>query len=118
MPPRFRPLVMASQLLDNFQDISDWTAVTSGRARLIISQSEGLHGNAMRLDFDFQGGGGFVVARKVFHMKMPDTYAFSFLVRGAAPLNNFEFKLTNPTGRSVWRWQREGFEFPRDWTDE
>jgi hypothetical protein len=69
----------------------------------------------MRLDFDFQGGGGFVVARKPFSFALPETYAFSLNVRGSAPANTFEFKLVDASGHNVWWFHREMFEFPTDW---
>jgi hypothetical protein len=48
-------------------------------------------------DFDFQGGGGFVVARKPFDLFLPESYAFSFDIRGSGPSNILEF---NPMARS------------------
>ena len=67
-----------TQLLDDFVDLSGWQAIASGLAELRISPDEGPHGKAMRLDFDFKGGGGFVVARKRVSMTLPESYAFSF----------------------------------------
>jgi hypothetical protein len=103
------------ELLDDFRDLSGWSAVASGRAQLRISQDEGPHGRALRLDFDFAGGGGFVVARKVFARSLPASWAFRCLVRGAAPANKFEFKLADPSGKSVWWFHRDAYEFPEDW---
>ena len=51
---------MHTRPLDAFTDLSDWMAVTSGQAKLAITSEPGPHGQAMRLDFDFGGGGGFV----------------------------------------------------------
>jgi hypothetical protein len=53
-----------STTLDDFTVVSGWSAVTSGLARLHIAPDHGPQGGAMRRDFDFRGGGGFVVARK------------------------------------------------------
>jgi hypothetical protein len=103
------------ELLDDFRDLSGWSAVASGQAQLRISQDEGPHGKALRLDFDFAGGGGFVVARKVFARRLPTSWAFRFFLRGSAPANNFEFKLADPSGKSVWWFHRDAFEFPADW---
>ena len=64
---------MHTRLLDAFTDLSDWMAVTSGQARLSITPEQGSHGEAMRLDFDFGGSGGFVVARKPFVFTLPET---------------------------------------------
>jgi len=57
---------MPKRILDDFEDLSTWTAIASGQAQLRIIRDQGLQGSAMRLDFDFRGGGGFVVARKAF----------------------------------------------------
>ena len=51
-------------VLDDFRDVSGWLRVASGLAQLTIATEPGPSGTAMRLHFDFKGGGGFVVARK------------------------------------------------------
>jgi hypothetical protein len=106
---------MNSDILDDFADLSGWTTFASGHARLRISRGEGRQGGAMRLDFDFQGGGGFVVARKLFDLTLPESYAFSFDIRGRAPGNILELKLVDGSNQNVWRWREEVFEPPEDW---
>ncbi len=106
---------MQDNVLDGFEDLSGWTAHTSGEARLHISRDTGIHGPAMRLDFDFHGGGGFVVARRTLPLDLPESYSFSFSVRGDAPRNIFEFKLVDKSNRNVWRYREEEFDFPADW---
>jgi len=106
---------MRSELLDDFQDLSGWSAIASGQAQLALSQEKSPGGRALRLDFDFQGGGGFVVARKSFPRAMPQSWALELRVRGAAPANRLEIKLADPSNRSVWWWRRDAFEFPADW---
>jgi hypothetical protein len=106
---------MPSEILDSFADLSGWTTVASGQAQVHLSQDHGVEGHALRLDFDFKGGGGFVVARKRFSILLPDTYTFCFSVRGAAPPNRFEFKLTDPPGHNVWWYHQDAFNFPADW---
>jgi hypothetical protein len=101
--------------LDDFRDISGWSAVASGQARLAISQDEGASGKALRLDFDFAGGGGFVVARKGFPRAMPSIWALELRLRGKAPANKLELKLADPSNRNVWWWHRDAFDFPSDW---
>ncbi len=108
---------MHTRLLDAFTDLSDWMAVTSGQAKLAITPEPGPHGQAMRLDFDFGGGGGFVVARKPCAFTLPETFAIHFAVRGAAPPNKFEFKLVDPGGVNVWRYLDAAFDFAADWRD-
>ncbi|MBP6682841.1 MAG: discoidin domain-containing protein, partial [Halioglobus sp.] len=100
---------MNSDSLDDFEDLCAWTAIASGQARLAISRERGRRGSAMRLDFDFQGGGGFVVARKPFALTLPESYAFSFDIRGHGPGNILEFKLVDASNQNVWRWREEAF---------
>jgi hypothetical protein len=101
-------------IVDDFSDAASWLAVASGQAKLKLTSEPGTHGRALRLDFDFKGGGGFIGARKDFALRLPEAYAFSFRVRGAAPKNKFEFKLADPSGKNVWRWQDEAFDFRRE----
>ncbi|QJE95692.1 discoidin domain-containing protein [Luteolibacter luteus] len=98
---------MRESVLDDFSSAGGWRAFASGEAEMHIS----VEGGALRLDFDFHGGGGFVVARKEFSRRMPADYAFAFRVRGSAPKNKLEFKLADPSGKNVWRWQEEEFDF-------
>ena len=106
---------MHDNVLDNFEDLSNWTAIASGQAQLHISRDRGLQGSAMRLDFDFRGAGGFVVARKAFPLEIPESYSFGFNIRGFAPANIFEFKLVDDTNQNVWRYRVEAFDFPEEW---
>jgi hypothetical protein len=106
---------MADAMLDDFRDVSGWSAVASGQAQLAIGKDTGPGGAALRLDFDFKGGGGFVVARKSFPRRMPSSWALELRVRGVAPANKLEIKLADPTNRNVWWWHRDAFEFPADW---
>jgi len=106
---------MPNEVLDSFEDVSGWNAIASGQARLDISQDQGPRGNALRLDFDFQGGGGFVVARKLFALDLPESYSFHFHLRGVAPSNIFEFKLVDALNQNVWRYRQDAFDFPADW---
>ena len=107
--------VIQRKVLDNFEDLSGWAAIVSGQARLDISQDQGPHGKTMRLDFDFHGGGGFVVARKRFPFELPESYSFDFQIRGSAPSNIFEFKLMDKSDQNVWRYRVEAFDFPQEW---
>src|SRR5688572_33207224 len=106
---------MPDILLDDFDDPSAWLPVASGLARLDVAKDAGLDGNAMRLDFDFHGGGGFVVARKTLAATLPDTFALCFDVRGRGPANTLELKLADPSGRNVWWHRTANFEPSDDW---
>lgn len=106
---------MRKQVLDTFEDLSGWIPFASGQAQLQISPDQGRNGQAMRLDFDFRGGGGFVVARKEIRLELPESYSFTFHIRGVAPSNIFEFKLIDESNQNVWRYRVEAFDFPGAW---
>jgi hypothetical protein len=101
--------------LDNFGTVTGWRVESSNGISAEIAQDQGRDGMGMRLDFNFHGGGGFVIAHKLLSMTLPDNYSFSFYVRGAAPLNTLEFKLIDPTGENVWWAKRRDFKFTGEW---
>ena len=87
-------------------------------ARLPVSEghlhyAEGPDGKiALRLDYDFHGGGGFIAARKKILFKLPLTFDLRFSLRGEGPPNNFEFKVIDPGGADTWRHLREDIQLP------
>ncbi|MFO1371586.1 MAG: discoidin domain-containing protein [Candidatus Competibacteraceae bacterium] len=109
-PPNIRKTV----LLDDFEDLSGWSAATSPSARLEIAQDAGRTGRGMRLDFEFQDGAGYVIARKAFHIRLPENYAFHFHARGDAPASDTEFKLVDPR-QNVWWFKQSEYAFLSDW---
>src|SRR2546426_204510 len=88
----------AKQLLDDFEDVSGWTAIASPGVSVALVSDVGHTGAGMRLDFDFHGPGGYVIVRKTFELALPPNYAFTFQLRADAPPNNLEFKLVDATG--------------------
>ena len=70
---------------------------------------------ALRLDYDFQGGGGFVVARGAVSRAMPEDYAVNFRLRGTGAVNNLELKLVDATGQNVWRHVQKDLAPARRW---
>jgi hypothetical protein len=104
-------------LLDAFESVKDWRAQPSDGVSLRVSTDSGFRGRAMRLDFDFHGGGGYAVVHRAFNFAVPANYEFSFRIRGDAPPNTLEFKLIDPSGDNVWWSNQLGFEFPRAWTE-
>ena len=104
-------MASSADVLDDFEDVSDWIAAPSDGVELQI-ESEG---GAMRLDFDFHGGAGYAIARKPLQLRLPDDYQFTFSLRGDAPPNTLEFKLIDATGENVWWLNQRNLTFPRDW---
>lgn len=102
-------------MLDDFEDLSGWSAVASEGSTVWISQEPGQTGKAMRIGFDINVGGGYIIVRKNFTIPLPDNYAFTFELRGDAQQNNFEFKLVDPSGKNVWWRRQRDFTFPTEW---
>ncbi|HEX2641663.1 MAG TPA: discoidin domain-containing protein, partial [Thermoanaerobaculia bacterium] len=103
--------------LDDFEDLAAWKAVPSDGLDAALSSTDGLHGRALRLDFDFHNHGGYVVIRRDLPLDLPENYEITFQVRGEGPPNNLEFKLIDPTNENVWWFNRRDFEPPREWTE-
>jgi len=93
----------------------EWRPTVSGNAELVLSTVFAGRVSALRLDFDFKGGGGFVVARKALNRAMPTEYAVHFRLRGRGPLNHLELKLIDATGQNVWRWVKKDLRLPARW---
>jgi hypothetical protein len=105
----------AQTTLDDFEQLSGWTASSSEGATVQIVSDSGHTGMAMRIDFDLPKEGGFVIVRKAVDLTMPENYAFTFQLRGEAARNNFEFKLVDPSGENVWWRVQRDFAFPTEW---
>ena len=109
-------LPSSARLLDGFESTAGWSAHPSDGVSLAISaDSTGVHGRAMRLDFDFHGHGGYAIARKRFDIALPENYAFSYRIRGQAPSENFETKLVDSSGDNVWWNNAVNVHFPEEW---
>jgi hypothetical protein len=101
---------------DLSSDAAAWLPVASGQAKLELSKSELRRASAaLRMDFDFKGGGGFVVARRVVARAMPEEYVLRLRLRGHGPVNNLELKLVDGTGQNVWRYVRKDLSPPARW---
>jgi hypothetical protein len=96
--------------------LSEWQSTASGNAVLELSVRWMGRVPALQMDFDFKGGGGFVVARRVLRRAMPSEYAVQFRLRGTSAVNDLELKLVDDGGLNVWRYKKEGLRLPRHWT--
>jgi hypothetical protein len=105
----------APVVVDAFDDVSAWSAHPADGVKLGIGSGAGYDGNAMRLDFEFLGGGGYAVAHRKVDLNLPANYVFTFRVRGEPPPENLEFKLIDSSGENVWWFVRRDFTFPKEW---
>ncbi len=83
-------------------DVAAWKAQPADGVSLSLSSDAGTTGKALRLDFDFHGGGGYAVAHRAVSLDLPENYRFTFRVRGNCPNENLEFKLADASGDNVW----------------
>jgi hypothetical protein len=81
----------------------EWLPTVSGDAGLTLSAVPAGKTSALRMDFKFQAGGGFVVAKRLMQRDMPEEYAVRYRLRGRGAPIQLELKLADPTGRNVWR---------------
>jgi F5/8 type C domain len=95
---------------------TEWQPIVSGNAQLKLLSVFAGRLPALQMDFDFKGGGGFVVARRTLSHKMPEEYAVSFRLRGHGAVNNLELKLVDATGQNVWRHVKKDLRLPQRWT--
>jgi hypothetical protein len=114
--------------LDELAPAAGWEAAPAAGVKLALSALPGggaelpeaagpaaRRGSAVRLDIDFQGHGGYAIARRRLDLDLPANYQFRFWIRGAAPRNNLEFKLLDASGDNVWWVVRRDFAFPGEW---
>lgn len=99
------------RMLDDFSNVAAWQAQASDGVQAHASAADG----GLRLDFDFAGKGGYAFARRSLPLDLPDNYEISFYVRADAPVNHFEFKLTDASGDNVWWFQQQDYNFPQQW---
>ena len=111
----FSDSTTAPVVIDSFEKIDQWKPTPSDGVRLSLAQDAGQHGKSMRLDFDFQGHGGYAVIHRNVDLNLPSNYEFSFDIRGDSPVNTLEFKLIDATGDNVWWSNQRNFVFPRKW---
>lgn len=106
----------SNRTLDTFEDLTPWTADASTDVTSTISSVPGHRGDAMRLDYDFNGRSGYAFAARELSFQAPENYEIRFWVRGEGPTNTFEVKFTDASVENVhWR-QVTRYDFPGGWT--
>jgi hypothetical protein len=107
----------APRVIDDFESVAAWSAHPSDGVELKISEAPGLHGKAMRLDFDFHQHAGYAIARRNVDLDLPANYVFNFSIAANAPVNDLEFKLIDASGDNVFWMNRRNFTYPQEWTE-
>ncbi|USX28625.1 discoidin domain-containing protein [Oxalobacteraceae bacterium OTU3CINTB1] len=98
-------------MLDDFSSVDAWQAQASDGVQSTASAADG----GLRLDFDFAGKGGYAFVRRALPLDLPENYEISFYVRADAPVNHFEFKMTDASGDNVWWFPQQNYSFPKEW---
>jgi hypothetical protein len=100
-----------ARLLDDFEAPGMWKADASDGVKVSARPAAG----ALRLEYDFGRSAGYAFVRRELPLDLPENFEISFKLRGDAPPNNFEVKLTDASGDNVWWFERRDFAFPEDW---
>lgn len=98
-------------------DAARWKALPADGVAMQLSAADGPDGApALRIDYDFQGRGGWAAARLPVDLELPAFYEIRFQVRGWGPSNNLELKLVDPSDANVWWHVKREFAWPGEWT--
>jgi len=109
-----RALLLALFLFGGSIDVgtvSQWTAAPSDGVSLNLAHDS----DALRMDFDFHGHGGWAAARRPVDIVLPENYRFVFRLRGEMQPNTLELKFID--GENVWWMRRLAWDFPRESTE-
>jgi hypothetical protein len=102
-----------SELLDDFEQVSQWRADASDGVSASSRQVVERDGHGLQLDFDFHAHGGYAALRRELPLVLPEHYEISFELRGDAPINDFQFKLTDASGENVWWFRKNDLAFQK-----
>jgi hypothetical protein len=109
------PKSAAPMVVDAFESTAPWTTDPASGVSLALASDAGARGRAMRMDFDFHGGGGYAVAHRAVDLTLPADYRLTFRVRGVCGRQNLEFKLIDDSGENVWWVNSRDFAFDPAW---
>jgi F5/8 type C domain len=109
------PAPSSSVMIEDFEDISDWSVHPAEGVTASLHADSGSTGRGLRLDVSFTHGTGYAVIRRPVPLDLPENYAFRFRMRGEIPMSHLEFKLVDSTGQNVWWHVRRDLDYPREW---
>jgi hypothetical protein len=90
-----------------------WRAAPATGVEMTITRAEGRTKDAIKIDFDFKGHGGYAIARRDGAIELPENFDLSFWMKAVAPRNTLEVKLIR--GDDVWWSVRRELDYPREW---
>jgi hypothetical protein len=106
------------RLLDDFENLAAWTITATDDVKASLRTTDGPHGKALCIDFDFGNVTGYVSAKRAMPVVYPARFEFTLGVRGMpddVPPNAFQFKLVDASGENVWWGRKPEFRFPQEW---
>ena len=106
------------RVLDDFENLTAWQVTATDDVKAGLRSSDGPHGRALCIDYDFGQVTGYVSAKRDLAIDYPARYEFAIDLRGVPgelPRNAFQFKLVDASGENVWWGQRPEFRFPAAW---
>ena len=103
-----------AQTTDNRQlTTGPWAPLPATGVQMTLTRVAGRTADAIKIDFDFQGHGGYAIARRDGAIELPDNFELSFWMKAVAPRNTLEVKFIK--GDDVWWSVRRELDFPKDW---
>ncbi len=104
-----------ARTLDAFDSLEGWQAQPASGVLATLALEKSDRGSAVRMDFDFQKGGGYAVLRKAISADVPANYEFTFRMRALAKPNHVEFKVVDASGENVWWSVQRDHMFDGEW---
>jgi hypothetical protein len=98
-----------SSRLDDQLTTGSWRAIPAKGVDATLTREQ----NALRLDFDFHGHGGYAIVRRDGAIELPVNFELSFRMRADAPRNTLEVKLVEAD--NVWWQVRRELDYPTEW---
>jgi len=102
-------------LLDSFDEVRAWQAQPAEGVTMALAPDLGVKGGGMRLEYDFQGRGGWASARRLLPLELPENWELSLYWRGTPARQTLEVKLLDPSGENVWWSVRREVPIPQRW---
>jgi hypothetical protein len=91
-----------------------WRAQPATGVEMSVTRAEGRTSkDALKIDFDFKGHGGYAIARRDGAIALQENFELSFWMKADAPRNTLEVKLVQ--GDTVWWSVRRELDYPREW---
>ena len=103
------------KVFDEFESTAGWSINKADGVNVNLTTEPGIHGNAVRFDYDFTKGTGYGGIQKWFAIDLPENFEFSFWLKAESPSNNLEIKFIDSTGNNVWWVNNRNYDFPEDW---